>query len=246
MSKDKDYHASDQSSVWPQLDDGARQKIVDDYHQAGKTIRISLFGSEDYPLTYKGDPTIIAQKAADFVKQNNLDGVDVDYEDTGSFNQNGDGENFLITLTQELRKALPSPQYLISHAPQSPYFASNDMYPQGAYLKVHKEVGDQIDFYNVQFYNQGDGAYDSCDGLYNNSPEWAPDTTVSGIIKSGIPAEKVIIGKLGEASDGGNGYMSPSDIGSCISQQNTKPGGVMAWEWIHAGPDWIKAAKGDL
>ena len=55
---------------------------------------------------------------------------------------------WLCTLTKELRKALPSPRYLISHAPQAPYF---DL----GYDVVHRNCGSDIDYYNIQFYNQG-------------------------------------------------------------------------------------------
>ena len=39
-------------------------------------------------------------------------------------------------------------------APQAPYFSSTH-YKNGAMLTVHAAVGDQIDWYNIQFYNQG-------------------------------------------------------------------------------------------
>ena len=55
---------------------------------------------------------------------------------------------WLCTLTKALRRALPSPRYLISHAPQAPYF---DL----GYDVVHRNCGADIDYYNVQFYNQG-------------------------------------------------------------------------------------------
>ena len=74
-----------------------------------------------------------------------------------------------------LRKLLPPP-YLISHgmsrlserrvpfeicsltlAPQAPHFQT-----EGAYSKVHAAVGSGIDWYNVQFYNQGGNAFDTC------------------------------------------------------------------------------------
>ena len=33
-------------------------------------------------------------------------------------------------------------------------------------MKVHEEVGNLIDFYNVQFYNQGDTQYNSYTELF--------------------------------------------------------------------------------
>jgi hypothetical protein len=49
-----------------------------------------------------------------------LDGIDVDYEDFPAMNRgDGSAENWLITFTTELRKLLPSGQYLITHARKS-------------------------------------------------------------------------------------------------------------------------------
>lgn len=66
---------------------------------------------------------------------------------------NGAAEAWLITFTQTLRAALPAGQYIITHAPVAPWFSP--IYTAGAYTKVHAQVGSLIDWYNVQFYNQG-------------------------------------------------------------------------------------------
>lgn len=65
----------------------------------------------------------------------------------------GSAEQWLITYTRTLRNALPSGQYFCTHAPVAPWFSP--MYTAGAYRKVNEDVGDLIDWYNVQFYNQG-------------------------------------------------------------------------------------------
>lgn len=102
----------------------------------------------------------MAQRLAAWVKKNGLDGVDVDYEDMTAMNTDK-AEKWLITFQTELRKQLPSP-YIISHAPVAPWFTSGNNYPSGAYVAVHKAVGDGIDWYNQQFYNQGHGVYEDC------------------------------------------------------------------------------------
>jgi len=136
-------NAFDIAAVWEGMDAAKKEQIISDYHAAGKKIRVSLFGATDMPLKHGGDPVAIGKQISQFVKDNMLDGVDVDYEDSESFNAAGDGENFLITLTKTLREELPAP-YVISHAPQSPYFTTAGWYPQGAYNKVHAEVGSMI------------------------------------------------------------------------------------------------------
>lgn len=64
----------------------------------------------------------------------------------------GTAEAWLISFTKKLRSELPD--HIISHAPQAPYFKS-EYYQNGGYVTVDQEVGSLIDFYNVQFYNQG-------------------------------------------------------------------------------------------
>lgn len=71
------------------------------------------------------------------------------------------GEAWLVAFQRELRRLLPRP-YIITHAPLAPWFTSAAVYKSGAYVAVNQLVGDTIDFYNVQYYNQGDGVYTDC------------------------------------------------------------------------------------
>ncbi|EJD48754.1 glycoside hydrolase [Auricularia subglabra TFB-10046 SS5] len=240
----------DTAAVWASFVPETRQFILDQYHAAGKTIRVTLFGSTDFPLQIGANPVTIANEVAAFVKNNQLDGVDIDYEDSPSFeNPNGGGEQFLITLTTALRQQLPAGQYIISHAPQAPYFTTDGRYPNGAYLTVHRQVGNLIDFYNVQYYNQGPGLYESCATTLTSSSGSIAGTSVADIIRSGVPASKIVVGKPGIVpDDANNGFIPPATLGQCISALSpaAKPGGVMAWQWIHAQADWIAAASGNL
>lgn len=61
----------------------------------------------------------------------------------------GLGEQWLITCTKAIRQILPKGQYILTHAPQAPYFIGFRVYPKGGYVTVHKEVGDLIDWYNI-------------------------------------------------------------------------------------------------
>ncbi len=51
------------------------------YNDAGVKILISAFGATEFPTTAGYDPTDCATKLGNFVLQNNLDGVDIDWED---------------------------------------------------------------------------------------------------------------------------------------------------------------------
>jgi len=111
------------------------------------------------------------------VTNNKLDGVDIDYEDTQAFKA-GTGEQWLITFTRRLRALLPLA--IITHALQGPYFINSpSLFRNGAYRKVHAEVGSLIQFYNVQFYNQDSTSYNTSRILFNVSGGWAPKTSVN-------------------------------------------------------------------
>ncbi len=45
-------------------------------------------------------------------------------------------------------------------------------------MTVHRKVGLTIDFYNVQFYNQGDTKYDTYESLFLKSGGWFSGTSV--------------------------------------------------------------------
>ena len=142
-------------------------------------------------------------------------------------------EAWLITFQTELRNQLGS-GYLISHAPVAPWFTSAPDYANGAYVAIHKAVGDTIDFYNVQFYNQGNNAYTTCETLINNSGSDWPDTSIMEINSSaGVPLSKIVLGKPNDAGAADNGYMDPSTLGQCVSQAQSQGwnGGVMFWEY---------------
>jgi chitinase len=132
------------------------------YNQHGVKILISVFGATEFPTNANIDPLACATKLASYVSTNNLDGVDIDWEDNYAM-EAGTGERWLIAFTIKLRELLPS--HIITHAPQAPYFCK-EHYKNGGYVTVNNEVGPLIDFYNIQFYNQGNTTYDTYDKLF--------------------------------------------------------------------------------
>lgn len=137
---------------------------------------MSAFGGTIKP-TYQ-DPIDVANELADFAIENHLDGVDIDYEDNAAM-QSGRGQTWLVSLTRQLRRRIPDK--LIMHAPQAPYF-STSYAPRGGYLAVDKQVGNLIDLYLVQFYNQGSTGYDSYQTLFIASSGWSTGTAVKQLI----------------------------------------------------------------
>ena len=177
---------------------------------------VSAFGATEMPT--HTDPVTTAQGLAQFVKDYDLDGADIDYEDNEAM-EAGKGEAWLISFTKELRRQLPN--HIITHAPQGPYF-KDEYYPQGGYVTVHQEVGDLIDFYNVQFYNQGNTQYNSYEELFTHSSGFFSNTSVNEIMGRGVPANKIVVGKPATPGDAMNtGYVNSADLGSWIERAYT-------------------------
>ncbi|XP_006461881.1 hypothetical protein AGABI2DRAFT_178861, partial [Agaricus bisporus var. bisporus H97] len=89
---------------------------------------------------------------------------------------------------------------------------SRNRWSGGGYLKVHQGVGNLIDWYNVQFYNQDPGVneYTACNNLLTASSSTWPKTSVFEIAASVVPLSKIVIGKPATASDAGSGFISTS------------------------------------
>ena len=78
---------------------------------------VSVFGSTDAPTTNGTDPVKVAQMVGAWVKEFNVDGVDVDYEDFDAVNKgDGSAEAWVIAFMKELRVLLPQSQYIVTHA----------------------------------------------------------------------------------------------------------------------------------
>lgn len=110
-----------------------QQLLKRKYNEGGVSIILSAFGAAEYPTTKGLDPIVCAQKLGEYVKQNNYDGVDIDYEDNEAMNK-GTGEQWMIQFMHQLRKLIP--YHIVTHAPQAPYFMST--YIGGGYRKIHK------------------------------------------------------------------------------------------------------------
>lgn len=77
---------------------------------------VSAFGSTEFPTTAGFDPVVCCTALANWALVNNLDGVDLDYEDSDAM-EAGTGEAWLISCTKAIRAVLPVGKYLLSHAP---------------------------------------------------------------------------------------------------------------------------------
>ncbi|KAI0083913.1 glycoside hydrolase family 18 protein [Irpex rosettiformis] len=238
--------AWDKAEEWTQLTAAQRTSIKQQYTDAGIKLIVSVFGSTDVPTTTHADPVGTANTIAAWVKQFDLDGVDVDYEDFNAFDAgDGSAENWLISFTTQLRSQLPAGQYILTHAPVAPWFSPNT-WGGGGYLAVHNAVGSLIDWYNVQFYNQGSTEYTTCSGLLTQSSSTWPGSALFQIASSGVPVSKLVIGKPATQGDASSGFMSASTLASCVAQAKNQGwnGGVMVWEFPDAAASWIATVRG--
>ncbi|KAI0028668.1 glycoside hydrolase family 18 protein [Vararia minispora EC-137] len=237
---------ADQALAWAQLSAAQRSQIKASYAAAGIKLVVSAFGATDVPTTAGADPVKTADTMATWVTTYALDGLDVDYEDFKAFNDGSDrAVKWLVAFTRHLRERLPVDKYIISHAPVAPWFGRG--YAGGGYLAVHAAVGPLINYYNIQFYNQG-GDYATVDSLLNKSGSAQPGTSLFEIHTNGVAFDKLVIGKPAakEDANGGDGYMAPAALAQAVAQAKAKGwnGGVMTWEYPHGDAGWIKTVRG--
>jgi hypothetical protein len=82
-----------QAYEWTTLTAAQRSSIKSQYASAGIKLIVSVFGSTDVPTSTNADPIATANTMAAWVKQYDLDGIDVDYEDFNAFDAgNGKAE----------------------------------------------------------------------------------------------------------------------------------------------------------
>ncbi|KIY62608.1 glycoside hydrolase family 18 protein [Cylindrobasidium torrendii FP15055 ss-10] len=234
----------DKAQEWFALTADEKTTRKAEYAAAGIKLIVSAFGATDVPTTSGADAVATAKTMAAWVKDNQLDGIDVDYEDFAAM-EAGTAEPWLISFTETLRAELPQGEYIVSHAPVAPWFTTSDKYPGGGYLKIHESVGASIDMYNLQFYNQGTAEYTDCAGLLDKSSDTWPGTALFEIIASGVDASKLVIGKPGTAGDATNGQMSADDLATCLETAKGKDwnGGAMVWQYPNADTEWIKTVR---
>ncbi|KAF5392186.1 hypothetical protein D9757_001377 [Collybiopsis confluens] len=237
--------AADNYGVWVSMTDAQRTAVKAQYAAAGIKLCVAAFGSTEEPTNAGLNPVTLADSVASAVIQYQLDGVDIDYEDFDAFNRkDGSAEAWLISFTTELRKKLPVGQYIVTHAPVAPWFIS-ELYNGRGYTYVDQQVGNLIDWYNVQFYNQGATEYTTCDGLLTESSSTWPGSSVFQIAARGVPLDKIVIGKPAAANNANNGLMTTSLLASCASQAVSKGwnAGIMSWQYPDASSAWIKAVQ---
>ncbi len=237
-----------------------RNSLLEAYHAQGARVLISAFGATQFPTTEGISATACGENLAQFVIDYQLDGVDLDYEDNAAM-ESGTSVPWLVEMTNAMLKKFKASgkRYIILHAPQAPYFMDGK-YPEN-YIALHNSelydgstMGDHIDGYLVQFYNQGTSEYDDYESLFEEANGWALGTAVQQIADKGIPMRKISVGKPVTPQDAANtGYVPPDEL-AAIFREARQPGapwsrirrvgGVMGWQFINDPEgEWIAGAK---
>ncbi|NET46850.1 glycosyl hydrolase family 18 protein [Okeania sp. SIO2B3] len=213
---------------------GNTEVAVQRFHDAGITVLIGAGGANEAPVTDNPeDGRRYGEAVGQFALDYNFDGVDFDIENFAVGRPDTTSE-WLAEATRAVKAVYP--EAIVTHAPQAPYFQKTEN-PNASYgyLELNEKAGDLIDSYNIQFYNQGNTAYDTYEQLFLNSGLDAPETSVKQIHENGVPLEKIIIGKpISEDDVFNTGYIPPETIAEFISQgisDGLEPGGVMGWQW---------------
>jgi len=244
--------AADMAVAWQGVPAATQQSTINTIHSKGGVVLVSVGGSTDSPFSRSANS--VGEAAAKWAKDNHLDGVDFDLENFGPGFKGGSlSENqtvqWVADVTNAARNVLGSGG-IISHAPQGPYFgpvgATNTWAGKtGGYTSVYNKAK-SIDFFSIQFYNQGTNCYIDYDGLFVKSCSNFPESSVGEIAKAGIPLNKIVVGKYITTGDASNGFVAPATLHNFFQQAKTNLGwsaGVMAWVWGDANQasQWIHA-----
>lgn len=201
--------------------------------ELGKQVFVSFGGGSQKSQHYQalsGNERQAAEQIVEYVIVHGLDGVDIDYEDFDAMRTGKpyDGVEFLSTLTALVHEMLPAESKIVTHSPEVPLVSEGDPINYG---RVLQNVGDQIEWLNVQYYN---------------APEFIEP--VSKIVQSyqrlvegtdgfePISPQRLVLGKpFGQPTQRG-GFMPVDDLVNELVQPlqgvyGNQFGGVMGWQF---------------
>ncbi|NQY65748.1 MAG: hypothetical protein HRT38_19040 [Alteromonadaceae bacterium] len=177
---------------------------------------------------------------AAYAIEHKFDGVDLDIE---NIQIDDSSIAWLVQATLAIQKFSYEKDYtlVISHAPQAPYFLRD-----GGYAEVEKQTNNAIAYYNIQYYNQGTYSYqeyEDYDSIFPKLYEGQVNpTSIVSISKSGVPSDKLLVGKpITEADVNNTGYVPLGELCDILEYAINKDvsfGGVMGWKVDSDSGDW--------
>jgi hypothetical protein len=241
------HTAFDSAYYWNALTASGQAKALSYVHSKGGCVLLSVGGATDNPYTLSASSVGI--EVANYAKANSYDGVDFDFENiaAGFVVGSVDAAAWLTNVTNASRSILGN-YATITHAPQAPYFgkigSTTDWTGKtGGYTAIEKNS--KVDWYNVQFYNQGTTCYVDYNSTFVTSCSTFPDTSVLQVMNyTGMSANKMVIGKPVTTADAGSGFMNASAFGNMLRQaisNGIQIGGYMGWKWETEAMTWPAA-----
>lgn len=172
---------------------------------------------------------LLASDLVALCRKGGFHGIDIDAEHligkyykgycpSGEVTQDTDPEknsDYLASLSKSI-KSLDS-SLVVSHAPQYPYFGPSYY---DVYTLVNTKAGDAIDFYNLQYYNNGDTS--TYDLVFVANPF---EAAVQQLL---IPVQKIVVGKSMDLSVLTSWVTQAASDSSLMDWRNKR--GVMVWE----------------
>lgn len=205
-------------------------EIIQFLKNKNKKCILAAGGEYLNPLNY--DPKNYGTALANFAIQHQFDGVDLDIENIAMDSQT---IQWLVDTTITVHQVSKEKNYplQISHAPQAPYFMFN-----GGYSEIETRTNGIIDYYNIQYYNQGNWEYQSYENYSSLFDEQynaiKNPTSTQSILKQGVPAHKLIIGKPITPADVNNtGYIPINKFENILNEaiiNKVEFGGIMGWK----------------
>ena len=155
------------------------------------------------------------------MKDLQYDGIDLDFEWITQTGPNQGCMAVINTIYNTVESQYGGSDFIFTSAPQTPYFSSNWALD---YFSLEKTYPTMFDWYNIQFYNNGE------------TDMTITQTIANDIKNGGIPPEKIVVGKCNQ------GCAAEYFVGGKTLLDWTKTQGyrgVMLWEWYGNAAQWF-------
>ena len=237
---------------WSQLDynkhsDAKGQyQLLEKMKGYGITLMVAFGGATTFVDGFQtvltsaySNPSKLAEDLVRICTDNHIYAIDLDIEHFPYGNAYAESlVNYAGELSQYIKK-FGGDSFIVSHAPQTPYFNVDSF--GYVYSKIEKQYGSYIDFYNIQYYNQGDDSYKTYNSIFIEDINFK--ASIKQLIKApddnctDIPPYKIVLGKAtSKETDSGFVplYSTDATVDTMTKYVNRavpeiELGGIMVW-----------------